>query len=144
MKRLVSVGYEGRDVSELIGSLRREGVAVLIDVRLNPISRKPGMSKRKLAEALGEAGIEYVHMRELGNPKDNRDAFRQGDRVARERFRRRLRGEEALMALQHVAEYLDHDVVGIMCFEHEHNQCHRGLVAEALAEGEPGLAIATV
>ena len=144
MKRLVSVGYEGRDVSELIGSLRREGVAVLVDVRLNAISRKPGMSKRKLAEALGEAGIEYVHMRELGNPKDNREAFRQGDRSARERFRRRLRNDEALIALRHVAEYLDSDVVGLLCFEHEHNKCHRGLVAEALAEDEPGLAIATV
>jgi hypothetical protein len=34
------------------------------------------MSKRKLAAALGEAGIGYVHLPALGNPKDNREPFR--------------------------------------------------------------------
>lgn len=140
--RLVSIGYEGRGVDELIEYLRRENVAVLVDVRLNPISRKPGLSKRQLADALARAGIKYVHMRELGNPKDNRDGFRAGDQRSLDRFREILRGDEASRALRHVTELLDNEVVALLCFEHHHAQCHRGLVVEALVEEIPLLSVA--
>ena len=80
---LVSVGYEGRSVDELIAVLRRYDVSLLVDVRLNAISRRPGFSKRALAEALHAAGIEYRHAPELGNPKENRAAFRAGHPDAR-------------------------------------------------------------
>ena len=45
---IVSVGYQGRSVNELIDVLRHGDVEVLVDVRLNPISRKPGFSKNPL------------------------------------------------------------------------------------------------
>jgi hypothetical protein len=48
------------------------GLRTLVDVRLTPISRKPGFSKRRLTEALTESGIEYVHLPVLGNSKWNR------------------------------------------------------------------------
>ncbi|MDR1430587.1 MAG: DUF488 domain-containing protein, partial [Propionibacteriaceae bacterium] len=51
----------------------------LVDVRQTPISRKRGLSKTALGAALSEAGIDYIHLRELGNPRDNRDGYRQGD-----------------------------------------------------------------
>jgi uncharacterized protein (DUF488 family) len=139
--RLVSIGYEGRNVSELIHSLQQESVSVLVDVRLNAISRKPGLSKTKLAESLRSAGIGYVHLRELGNPKDNREGFRNGDDVARERFWNVLRGDEGAQALKHVSELLKNGVVALLCFEVDHRQCHRGLVTEALIEERPRLAV---
>lgn len=139
--RLVSVGYEGRNADELIQFLRVSKVDVLVDVRLNPISRKPGLSKTRLAEVLRANGIGYLHFRELGNPRDNRDAFRAGDESAFERFRSILRLETAERALGHVSELLDHEVVALLCFENEHSTCHRGLVAEALAEKVPALSI---
>lgn len=141
--RLVSIGYEGRSVEELISYLLAEGVDVLVDVRLNPISRKPGLSKHRLAAALAEAHIGYLHLRELGNPKDNREAFRRGDRRAYDRFRKLLKEEEAARALQHVSELLDGEVVALLCFEGEHGRCHRGLVAGALSEEVPSLSLAT-
>ncbi len=50
---VVSIGYEGRDVEELLTSLQRHRVGILVDVRLTPLSRKPGPSKKGLAaEAL--------------------------------------------------------------------------------------------
>lgn len=77
---LLSVGYEGRDVEELIAELTSSDVSVLIDVRLTPLSRKPGMSKRKLAARLETEGISYVHAKALGNPKDNRAASGPGSK----------------------------------------------------------------
>lgn len=48
---LVSIGYEGRTVGDLVAQLLEQDVQVLVDVHLTPLSRKPGLSKAKLAEA---------------------------------------------------------------------------------------------
>ena len=87
--RLYSVGYEGRTVDELIERLSREGVTTLVDVRLNPVSRKPGFSRRRLADALQRAGIAYVNDKDLGNPRENRAVFHGRDVEA---GRTRMRG----------------------------------------------------
>lgn len=135
--QLVSIGYEGRDLGALIDQLRANNVQILVDVRLTPISRKPGLSKTKLADALAAAGIIYVHHRELGNPRDNREGFRAGAPSSREAFRRVLTTDAAADALQHVSELLNDGVVALLCFERDHAQCHRGLVADALCRERP-------
>ena len=137
--QLVSLGYEGRSVDELVASLLQQGVQVLVDVRMTPISRKRGLSKRALAAALGEVGIRYVHHRELGNPKDNRDGFRRGIPESRERFRHLLGSDEAVAALNHVSELLDDSTVALLCFERDHSQCHRDLVIEAVSRSRNNL-----
>ncbi|MEV4702404.1 DUF488 domain-containing protein [Actinoplanes sp. NPDC049316] len=50
----------------------------LVDVRLNPISRKPSLTKTALGRTLAEAGIVHEHRRELGNPKADRAGFAGG------------------------------------------------------------------
>lgn len=141
---LVSLGYEGRTVEDLIGHLRRESVTVLVDVRLTPLSRKPGLSKQRLADALASAGIRYVHLRALGNPPENRTAFRAGDPDSRAYFRDLLRQEHAVEALRHVAELLDGGTVALLCFEREHSACHRHVVAEVLQRENPSVEIVEV
>ena len=76
MGGVATVGYERRTVDELITALTEAAVEVLVDVRLTPLSRKPGLSKKRLAVLLQAAGIDYLHLPHLGNPRDNRDAFR--------------------------------------------------------------------
>ena len=86
--RIYSIGYEGMTVESLVDRLAGAKVTTLVDVRLNPISRKPGFSRKRLTTALDDAGIEYVHEKDLGNPADNRDSFRDGDgQAGRQRVR---------------------------------------------------------
>ncbi len=132
--QLVSIGYGGRDVTELIRSLKEQNVQVLVDVRLTPISRKQGLSKTALKAALAEAGISYVHHRELGNPKSNRTGYRQGNVESLARYQEILTSGEASSALRHVLELLDEEVVALLCFEKDHSQCHRSQVVDALCE----------
>ena len=49
---LVTIGYEGKTVGDLVATLIEQKVRILVDVRLTPLSRKPGLSKTKLSEAL--------------------------------------------------------------------------------------------
>src|SRR5690606_31379274 len=67
-----TIGYQLRDLNEVVARLQEAGVDVLIDVRETAWSYKKGFSKTHLREALEEVGIEYVHARFVGNPKDIR------------------------------------------------------------------------
>ena len=142
--RLISVGYEGRSADELVMNLTELGVSVLVDVRLNPISRKKGLSKSGLATTLAEAGILYVHHRELGNPKNNRDGLRSGDPASVAIFDGLLDGLEARAAIRHVSELLEDEVVALLCFERDHSQCHRAVVTRRITRVHPGVQVTRV
>jgi uncharacterized protein (DUF488 family) len=137
---LVSVGYEGREARELIDHLRSLDVSVVVDVRLNAISRKRGLSKTALREALEEAGIDYVHLRALGNPRENRDEYRAGSTAARRRFRRLLDSNDGAAAIEHIIRLAVGRIVAVLCFEAEHEECHRASVIDAVVERQPRVA----
>ncbi|MCX8556204.1 MULTISPECIES: DUF488 domain-containing protein [Mycobacteriaceae] len=141
---LVSIGYEGKTVDDLVARLLEQDVQVLVDVRLTPLSRKPGLSKTKLSEALAAVGIGYVHHRALGNPKNNRAGFRAGEPESRARYRDILDTAEATNALAHVSELLDGGVVALLCFEHDHAECHRDIVVRQLMKVRPDAAVVHV
>lgn len=131
--QLVSIGYEGRTAAELVRVLKDQSVAVLVDLRLTPISRKPGLSKTALARALSEAGIGYVHHRALGNPKPNREDYRAGREAALRVYLAVMRSGPGRMALAHVSELLDGGAVALLCFERDHSACHRHQVVDELS-----------
>ena len=139
---LVSVGYEGRTVEELIETLRRHQVSLLFDVRLNAISRRPGFSKRALGTAVGDAGIEYRHIPELGNPKANRAALRRGDPDARQRFLAHLADQPSVLA--EVTAEASQRVIALLCVERSHDSCHRSCIALAARELSPEVPLVVV
>ena len=139
--RLLTVGYEGRTPDVLIRELKAHHVTVLVDVRLTPLSRKPGLSKTRLSEALRRHGIRYVHLRALGNPPENRVGLRAGTTSSKVRFRQLLKTKLGAEALQRVADLMDDETVALLCFEREHATCHRRLVAEEIQRDRPALEV---
>lgn len=130
-----TIGYERHGTPlTLIDALRAAGVSRLVDVRELPLSRRRGFSKTALAAALGEAKIEYEHIRPLGNPKPYRELYRSG-RVEEgmERYRAHLHNGsyQALVAL---SATLDTSSTCLLCFEAEHEACHRAVIVDALRE----------
>jgi uncharacterized protein (DUF488 family) len=67
-----TIGYERLLPAELVAELQAAGIERLIDVRFRPQSRRPGMSKTRLAELLADHGIAYEHRKPLGTPPDIR------------------------------------------------------------------------
>lgn len=132
---VVGVGYERRTLDELIRDLTRLGVTVVVDVRLNPISRRPGFSTSGLARALAEAGIGYEHRPQLGNPTSNRAGFAGSpDELAAARavYRKVLASEEGGRALAEIAELSRRERVALLCYEADQRRCHRDVLIEAL------------
>jgi uncharacterized protein (DUF488 family) len=128
---LFTIGYEGRALDELIAILASNNVDRVIDVRELPLSRRRGFSKTPLGIALGNAGIEYVHMREAGNPyRKLKDAIPRAELLAK--YRTHLRGARA--AVENVADQARGHRVALLCYEAEPAQCHRSLLAPRVAK----------
>jgi len=128
-----SVGYErykhNEDFAQL---LSKAGVERLIDVRELPISRRPGYAKTALGEAMEKVRIEYVHMRELGNPKTFRELYKSGKvEEGRDRYRSYLL-ESQMPALVDLREKLQEKRCALMCLEHDPAWCHRTVIFESL------------
>jgi len=127
------VGYAAFTLNaDLAARLRAAGVERLIDVRALASSRRRGFAKTALSAALAAQGIEYVHMRALGNPKAGRELYRRG-RVAEGRalFERHLLGEQRA-ALAELAQLIADRRCALMCVEADPALCHRSAVIDAL------------
>lgn len=126
----------------LVGELRAAGVVRVIDVRLRPQSRRPGMSKTKLGLRLAENGIAYEHWRELGTPIEIRVQYRRGaTRAAAAAYREHLL-HDACEALQQLnATVRDGPPTALLCLEAEAARCHRRVICEELARLTGRLAV---
>ena len=128
---LYTVGCNGiPEPAEMVGLLREHGVEVLIDVRWKPSARfKPQFNRPKLEQAQGPmktAGLDYLHIVELGN-------------VGKDTGAMRLKDEAKGLAL--LSDEMKRRVVAIMCQCKEPEECHRSVVARKMTERMPGLRI---
>ncbi len=137
---IITIGYEGRGLDEFISTLAVERVEVLVDVRLNAISRKPGFSKTALMSAAHAAGIEYVHEPLLGNPISNRDGYRAGYKSARTLYRKRLANGSSA-AVDRLVEISTERRVAVLCVERDHEICHRDELVKVARRRRPGLRV---
>ena len=142
MATLWTIGYEKLLPPELVAELEHAGVQRVIDVRFRPQSRRPGMSKTRLGETLGDRGIAYEPRRTLGTPPDIRHLFRTNQiREAREQFRAHIEANAADELDALAAELPNAPRTALLCLEADPAGCHRRVVAESLADRLPGLEV---
>ena len=131
---LYTIGYEGRDIDEFVGRLKEFRVTRLIDVREIPLSRKKGFSKSTLKQRLEEESIKYVHYKALGSPTEIRHKLREDWNYDYffEAFSDYLSSK--MDVIEEVYQHLSDGVNCLMCFEYNHEQCHRSCVATKIKE----------
>jgi uncharacterized protein (DUF488 family) len=134
-KQLLTIGYEGCTIDDVLAELRAAHVGLLIDVRAVPQSRKPGFSKRQLTAGLDEQGIAYVHLQALGTPKAGRDAVRAGHPERMEViFREHMTSDRAQAELAQAKQLARGRRSCLLCFEQDPAMCHRRFVAEMISD----------
>ena len=135
MSIIFTIGYEGAALDDFIATLAHSGIQRVLDVRQIAQSRRTGFSKNALATVLAEAGISYTHLRQLGDPKEGREAARRGDFKAFQRiFQDHLDVPETKVALQIAADICRSESAVLLCFERNPQHCHRTLVANRLTD----------
>lgn len=128
-----TVGYSGRDIDTFVRALDSAGVACLLDIRFNAVSMyKPAFSRNNLERALKAAGIDYLHMPDLGVPSDIRGLATASGR----------RSDVWDWYDEHVLPQFSSNLgwffnstdhpVALMCVEKNAEDCHRHVLAGAL------------
>ncbi len=132
---IFTIGYEGADISAFVATLRKAGVQTVADVRAVAVSRRKGFSKTALSMHLSQAGIGYVHFRDLGDPKPGREAARAGRmREFESIYTTHLGTAEAQTQLQELALLTDGPSVALLCYEADPAGCHRTMIARKIAK----------
>lgn len=129
---LLTIGYEGLTPDTFFAALNTQKVQSLIDVRELPLSRKPGFSKTALSQTAASHTIAYMHIVELGCPKDIRHTYRQ-DRDWQRYQRRYLEHlEQQQPTLEALVDQMQYAQCCLVCFEADYTTCHRSLIARRL------------
>ena len=133
--KLATIGYERETQAVVIDRLKTAGVEVVVDVRAVAASRRAGFSKTLLAASLNEAGIGYVHLRQLGTPKPGRDAARKGHIAEMtEIFEAHMAEPKAQLELAKATEIVREKKTALLCYEADAAGCHRTIVAHRIVE----------
>ena len=126
-----TVGYEDRTPDELIELLARAGVRRVVDVRALPLSRRRGFSKTPLREALAAHRIDYVHLRDAGNPYRE---LRADPKRCLRLYARYLDAHPAV--LDAVEAAVSERRSALLCVEAGPECCHRSVIANRLARAK--------
>src|SRR6201990_3216183 len=138
-KTFFTIGYEQAASKAVLDELESAGAKLLVDVRAVTSSRRPGFSKNQLAAGLDERGIAYVHLKGLGTPKEGRLAARAGHYdVLQKIFAKHLKTPQAKEELDELSALVKKaGPICLLCYERNHEHCHRRWIAE-ITEGREG------
>ena len=136
-KSVFTVGYERRTGEDLISALKDAGITILVDVRDRPFSRKPDFREKALRVLCSEANIEYQSWTDLGSTEEQRDKlkatgdFSQFEAAFRKHAERKLTAPIGKLARLIQATSAS---VALLCYERCHDECHRSILGEMLAD----------
>ena len=129
-----TAGYEGISIDRFFNLLVKAGIARLIDVRSNPVSRRYGFHKSTLDRLATSLGIDYIHLPELGIRSEQR------------RLHPADGGRDSLFAdyeattlieesdtLTRLAGLVREDASVLVCMEADPRCCHRGRLAHPIS-----------
>ncbi len=132
------MGYESCDIDDFTLFLKKNKIQLVADLRKNPVSRKKGFSKHKLAEQLEFRKIEYQHFPLLGTPTQWRKLAQQKKITRKKMFEDYVRIvlPSAISDLQSLRNLMKEKRVALLCYEADATDCHRLFVAEKIRQQE--------
>jgi uncharacterized protein (DUF488 family) len=139
MPEVFSIGYERRKPDELCAALVQARVGLLVDVRERAWSQRPEFRRTAFATSLRAAGVDYMHMREAGNPLRPTAGTAVNLAQCRAAYEGHL--SEHPEVVVELAELLTVRRIAVFCYEGHHTRCHRGVLLDALRVRLPDLLV---
>jgi uncharacterized protein (DUF488 family) len=137
---LYTIGHSTRPLEEFLGLLRDQKIALLVDVRAFPVSRRnPHFNHENLKAVMPRNGVEYVWMGKelggyrkkaegLGEKSPNRGWKTAGFRV----YADYMMTEGFRAAAARLVELARERTLAYMCAEKLPRQCHRQMISDYL------------
>ena len=136
MATVYTIGHSTRTIEELIAALHAHEIATLVDIRAYPMSRRlPHFNRENLEKSLGDAGIRYLWMKELGGMR--KKSLDDSPNVALRNASFRNYADYMLSpefdhAMSGLINLAEHSRTAYMCAERVYFKCHRMLVSDWL------------
>ncbi len=129
-----TIGYQQTSIAEFLNFVVQRGIRRIIDVRSNPISRKPGFSKTKFSLLARKAGIEYIHVKEIGIEANMRRNLRTQDDYKRllDKYEEEILPKRPAQIKKVALLALEAPSV-LVCYESNPSVCHRSRLASVIA-----------
>lgn len=128
-----TIGFTQKPAEKFFNLVKSNGIARVIDVRLNNVSQLSGFAKRNdlkyFLSMLCDA--DYIHVTDLAPTKDLLNAYKNKDiswDVYEDKFLN-------LMSQRNIERTIDKSLLDkgcLLCSEHKPHHCHRRLVVEYL------------
>ena len=136
MATLYSIGHYTRTLEELISALKAHSNQTLVENRSFPMSRRlPHFNRESLQQALPQAGINYIWLKELGGrrKKIRDDSPNVGLRSPSFRnYADCMLTPEFEQGIHQLLKLAEHSRTAYMCAERVYFRCHRMLVSDWL------------
>jgi len=148
LSRITTIGVYGFTAETFVAALTGASIDMLVDVRMRRGVRGheyAWANKERLIAEMAEAGIQYLHVRDLATPNTIRKSQYQADAAEHTTQRHRQHvssafrqayGEQVLdvFDFEGFRNSLPDDVssIALMCVETEPEACHRSLVSSEM------------
>ena len=138
MVAFFTIGHSTRSIDEFMEMLRSERIGMVVDVRTVPRSRtNPQFNKDTLPSALGEFGIGYIHLPELGGLRSRRKSVDVSpndfwDNQSFRNYADYAMSDQFRSGLERLLDMGETHRCAIMCAEAVWWRCHRRIIADYL------------
>lgn len=132
---IFTIGHSNLSIEKFLSRLNIYGVKQLVDIRTIPRSRyNPQFNNDALEKSLNEAGIKYLHLKDLGGlRKAKANSINTGFHSGGFRgYADYMQSAEFKTALEKLINLSQAEPTAIMCAEAVPWRCHRSLVSDAL------------
>ncbi|MBS1782464.1 MAG: DUF488 domain-containing protein [Bacteroidetes bacterium] len=132
---IYTIGHSTHSIDQFIAMLQSFSIELLADIRSLPGSRKfPQFDKENLAISLPQAGIDYIHLADLGGlRKTKKDSHNTAWHNASFRgYADYMETPEYAFGIENLERIARQNKTAMMCSEAVWWRCHRSMVSDYL------------
>ena len=136
--KLYTIGFTKKNAEAFFGLLKKAGVTLLLDTRLNNVSQLAGYTKRDDLEFFVESilGAKYIHSVNLAPTKQILDDYK-NNKISWEQYEveyNNLLNERDIKSYFPKLVDIKKEAICLLCSEYKADKCHRRLLAEYLEQ----------
>jgi len=119
VKKIYTIGYQGRTIDEFLNLLEKYDIDHLVDVRSYPTSKMEDFSKDDLKETLFKKSMMYKHLPGLGGLGD-------------EDYKETMLSDRWKSSYKELKSLAKDGKTSMMCLEKDPSHCHRRFISDRL------------
>ncbi len=129
---IYSIGYSGKNFENFVGILMEHGITQVIDIRFNSFSWKADFRNKNFEANLNKINIKYVHIKNLGAPKEIREEIKSRNNPDKFFAEYRKWVVKNKISFEYLLGISQNERSIILCVEEDYKLCHRKVIMDKM------------